>query len=185
MIQNNNKRLLLVHIWSLKKTQTGVAENIKLYIKLLLGVYIISNIYVVNSQTRNCQPLWTNFVKKNNAVEHWLILTVFFSQPHGAWQFQDWFCKWSSVICFSFFACMTYVCMDNKTLMKKSNIARKLNENLATYRILSRSRSSQRIKNIFWLWYINKKFNKLNFIRNIISIFFISLNSIKKYGGIK
>ena len=70
-------------------------------------------------------------------------------------------------------------------LLKKHNIAKKLNENSAYYRILSGSRSSRRVKNIFWLWYINKKFNKLNFIRNIISIFFITLNSIKKYGGLK
>ena len=70
-------------------------------------------------------------------------------------------------------------------LLKNNNIANKLNENLAYYRILNRSRSSQRLKNIFWLWHINKKFNKLNFIRNIISIFFITLNSIKKYGGLK
>ena len=70
-------------------------------------------------------------------------------------------------------------------LLKNGNIASKLNENLAFYRILNKSRSSQRIQNVYWIWYINKKFNKLNFIRNIISIFFISLNSIKKYGGIK
>ena len=70
-------------------------------------------------------------------------------------------------------------------LLKENNTAKKINENSAYYRILSGSRSSRRLKNIFWLWYINKKFNKLNFIRNIISIFFISLNSIKKYGGIK
>jgi len=70
-------------------------------------------------------------------------------------------------------------------LLKKNNTAKKINENSAYYRILSGSRSSRRLKNIFWLWYINKKFNKLNFIRNIISIFFISINSIKKYGGIK
>jgi len=57
-----------------------------------------------------------------------------------------------------------------------------LNEDLAFYRILSKSRSSQRLKNIYWLWYINKNYNKLNFFDNIISIFFISINSIKKYG---
>jgi len=67
-------------------------------------------------------------------------------------------------------------------LMKKSNIARKLNENLATYRILSKSRSSQRIRNIFWLWYINKNYNNLSFYKNLLSIICISINSIKKYG---
>ena len=64
----------------------------------------------------------------------------------------------------------------------KNNRAKKLNECLAYYRILNKSRSSQRIKNIYWLWYINKKFNKLNIFQNIFSIFSISINSIKKYG---
>ena len=67
-------------------------------------------------------------------------------------------------------------------LLKDNNIAKKLNENLAFYRILNKSRSSQRLKNIYWLWHINKNYNKLNFFDNIVSIFFISINSIKKYG---
>ena len=67
-------------------------------------------------------------------------------------------------------------------LMKSNNIAKKLNENLAYYRILGKSRSSQRLKNIFCLWYINKKYNKFGFFRNLISIISISINSIKKYG---
>ena len=67
-------------------------------------------------------------------------------------------------------------------LLKGNNIAKKLDENLAFYRISNKSRSSQRLKNIYWLWHINKNYNKLNFFDNIISIFFISINSIKKYG---
>ena len=67
-------------------------------------------------------------------------------------------------------------------LLKKNNIATKLNEDLAFYRILNTSRSSQRLKNIFWLWYVNKNFNQLNFFKNLISIFSIAVNSIKKYG---
>jgi len=67
-------------------------------------------------------------------------------------------------------------------LLKKNNIAKKLNENTAFYRILEKSRSSKRIENIYWLWYINKTYNGFNFIQNIISIALISLNSIKKYG---
>ena len=70
-------------------------------------------------------------------------------------------------------------------LMKSNNIARKFNENLACYRILNKSRSGKKLQNIYWLWYINKNFNKLNFFQNMISIFLISINSIKKYGGIK
>ena len=67
-------------------------------------------------------------------------------------------------------------------LMKSNNIAKKLNESLAYYRILSKSRSSQRLKNIFWLWHINKNHNKLSFFKNLMSIICISINSIKKYG---
>ena len=67
-------------------------------------------------------------------------------------------------------------------LLKNNNIAKKLNRDLAYYRILSKSRSSQRLKNIVWLWRINKNYNKLNFLKNIVSILGISFNSIKKYG---
>ena len=67
-------------------------------------------------------------------------------------------------------------------LLKNNNIAKKVDGDLAFYRILNKSRSSQRLKNIYWLWNINKNYNKLNFLQNIISIFFISINSIKKYG---
>jgi len=67
-------------------------------------------------------------------------------------------------------------------LLKSNIVAKKLNEDLATYRILNKSRSSQRLKNVYWLWKINKNFNKLNLIDNIISICSISYNSIKKYG---
>ena len=70
-------------------------------------------------------------------------------------------------------------------ILKNNNIANKLNENTAFYRILNTSRSRKRLQSIYWLWHINKNFNKLNFIRNIISIFFITMNSLKKYGRIK
>jgi len=68
------------------------------------------------------------------------------------------------------------------SLLKNNNIAKKFDENLASYRILRNSRSRQKLKNIYWLWHINKYCNKLNFVSNIISIFCISINSIKKYG---
>ena len=67
-------------------------------------------------------------------------------------------------------------------LMRCNNIAKKFNESLAFYRIINKSRSSKRLKNIFWLWHINKNHNKLSFFSNIISLLCISLNSIKKYG---
>jgi len=67
-------------------------------------------------------------------------------------------------------------------LLKKNNIAKKLNDDLALYRILNKSRSSQRLENIFWLWKINKNYNKLSFFTNLMSIIYITINSIKKYG---
>ena len=70
-------------------------------------------------------------------------------------------------------------------LLKNNNMAYKLNDITAFYRILDRSRSRKRLQSIYWLWYVNKNFNKLKFIRNIISIFFITINSIRKYGRIK
>ncbi len=70
-------------------------------------------------------------------------------------------------------------------LLRKNNIAIKVNENLAYYRIINKSRSGEKLKNIYWLWFINKNYNKLSFVKNIFSIFCISINSIKKYGRIK
>ena len=67
-------------------------------------------------------------------------------------------------------------------LLKSNYIAKKLGESLASYRILNKSRSSQRLRNIYWLWHINKNYNNLNFFKNIISVILISINSIKKYG---
>ncbi len=67
-------------------------------------------------------------------------------------------------------------------ILKKNVIAYKYNKRLAYYRILKSSRSANKIKRILNLWLINKKFNKMNFYQNVKSIFFISLNSLKKYG---
>ena len=67
-------------------------------------------------------------------------------------------------------------------ILKNNIIAQKYNESLAFYRILKVSRSSQKIKNVISVWQINKKYNKLNFFQNLISVFSIAINSIKKYG---
>ena len=56
-------------------------------------------------------------------------------------------------------------------LFKSNFSAKKLDEDLAFYRILSASRSSKRLKNVFWLWHVNRKYNKLKFLENILSIF--------------
>ena len=70
-------------------------------------------------------------------------------------------------------------------ILKNNNIAHKLNDITAFYRILDKSRSRKRLQSIYWLWHVNKNYNRLQLIRNIISIFFITINSIKKYGRIK
>tara|TARA_B100000287_G_scaffold426988_1_gene475829 strand:- start:147 stop:911 length:765 start_codon:yes stop_codon:yes gene_type:complete len=67
-------------------------------------------------------------------------------------------------------------------LKMKNIIAIKLAENLAFYRIVYKSRSRNRLKNIFSLWSINRDYNKLNLVKNVISIFFAIINSIRKYG---
>ena len=67
-------------------------------------------------------------------------------------------------------------------LLKKINYAFCLQSLLTKYRIRNNSLQSNRLRNIFWIWKINKKLNKLNFFQNLISIFFISINSLLKYG---
>ena len=67
-------------------------------------------------------------------------------------------------------------------LLKQHVVAHKFSQSSSFYRILEKSRSSQRLKNIFYLWKINKKYNKFSVLRNLFSIFMISLNSLKKYG---
>ena len=67
-------------------------------------------------------------------------------------------------------------------ILMKGCEAIKLQINSTFYCISKNSLSSNKLKSIYWLWYINKNFNKLPFLENIKSILLISLNSIKKYG---
>ena len=67
-------------------------------------------------------------------------------------------------------------------ILKKVNFAYCLSENLMKYRIRKNSLQSNKIRNFYWMWHINKNYNKLNFFRNLLSIFCISLSSIKRYG---
>ena len=53
---------------------------------------------------------------------------------------------------------------------------------LTEYQIRKDSLQSNRIRNLYWIWKINKSFNRFNILKNLISIFLISLNSLKKYG---
>ena len=68
-------------------------------------------------------------------------------------------------------------------LMKKTKINfKKFSDASAVYRIIKKSRSSKKISNICNLCRFNKIYNKLGFLQNLSSIFFISFNSFKKYG---
>tara|TARA_Y100001970_G_C14225127_1_gene855173 strand:+ start:1685 stop:2440 length:756 start_codon:yes stop_codon:yes gene_type:complete len=67
-------------------------------------------------------------------------------------------------------------------LLKNCNLAANIGENLTLYRISPGSLQSQKIRNFYWVWYINSKYNKLNFLQNILSLFSISFNSLKNYG---
>ena len=67
-------------------------------------------------------------------------------------------------------------------ILKRINIAYCLNNFLTKYRIRNNSLQSNKIKNLYWIWKINKKFNNLNFFQNLYSLCSISLNSFKKYG---
>lgn len=68
-------------------------------------------------------------------------------------------------------------------LLKKVNLAFCLNKFLTKYRVRDNSLQSNPIRNFYWIWKINNKYNKLSFFENCLSLLFISLNSIKKYGG--
>ncbi len=67
-------------------------------------------------------------------------------------------------------------------ILKKIKYAFCLNEYLVKYQIRKNSLQSNKLRNLYWLWFINKNYNKLNFFHNLISIISISFNSIKKYG---
>ena len=67
-------------------------------------------------------------------------------------------------------------------LFKKGEIAYKIKDTYVFYRINKNNRSSNKLKNIISLWRINKEKNNLNLLANLKSIFFIGLNSLKKYG---
>ena len=68
-------------------------------------------------------------------------------------------------------------------LLKKTKFAYCLNQILTKYRVRKDSLQSNNLKNFYWIWKINRDFNKLTFLKNLNSLLFITLNSLKKYGG--
>ena len=67
-------------------------------------------------------------------------------------------------------------------ILKKVHYAYCLSKNLVKYRVRKNSLQSNKIRNLYWIWYINKNYNKMVLFKNFWSIFCISINSIKKYG---
>ena len=57
-----------------------------------------------------------------------------------------------------------------------------LDDYLTKYRIRKNSLQSSSLKNFYWIWKINKEYNKFNFFENFFSLLFISINSLRKYG---
>lgn len=67
-------------------------------------------------------------------------------------------------------------------ILNKGKTAIRFNQNTVFYRITKNSLTSNKLRNLFWLWKINKRYNKLNFLKNLKSLILISISSIKKYG---
>ena len=67
-------------------------------------------------------------------------------------------------------------------LLKKGETAFNSKDTFVYYRINKNNRSANKLKNLVSLWKINKIHNQLNFFTNLKSLFFISINSLKKYG---
>ena len=67
-------------------------------------------------------------------------------------------------------------------ILKKIKNAFRLNQNTMFYRISKGSLQSNKLRNFYWVWHINKNYNHLSLFRNLKSLLFIIINSIKKYG---
>ena len=67
-------------------------------------------------------------------------------------------------------------------ILKKIGKAFKCPNILMYYRIVKNSLQSSKLRNVYWIWHINKNFNKFTIFQNLKSILLISINSLKKYG---
>lgn len=67
-------------------------------------------------------------------------------------------------------------------ILKYVGKAHCLKKYLTKYRIRVDSLQSNNLVNFFWIWKINRDYNNFNILENMISLFFISFNSLKKYG---
>jgi teichuronic acid biosynthesis glycosyltransferase TuaG len=67
-------------------------------------------------------------------------------------------------------------------LLRKGHIAYKCPGPYAYYLLRKDSLQSNRLSVFFSFWTINKNLNKMNFLQNVTSIFYVIINSLKKYG---
>ena len=67
-------------------------------------------------------------------------------------------------------------------ILRKGYIGYKCPRSYAYYLLRKDSVQSNRVSVFFSLWTINRNFNKMSFLQNFISIFFIIVNSLRKYG---
>ena len=67
-------------------------------------------------------------------------------------------------------------------ILKKTKYAYCYPHYLMQYQIRKGSLQGDRFRNLYWMWKNNKNLNHFNILNNLVSIFFISLNSLKKYG---
>ena len=67
-------------------------------------------------------------------------------------------------------------------ILKKNILAKKFDQNTMFYRISKNSLQSNKLRNLYWVWYINKRYNKLSLFQNLKSLLYIIISSIKKYG---
>ena len=67
-------------------------------------------------------------------------------------------------------------------LLKNYNAIKTPGDEITFYRISKNSLQSNKIRNLYWVWKINRKYNKMNIFKNIFSISLISINSLKNYG---
>ena len=69
-----------------------------------------------------------------------------------------------------------------KCLILKKTKAYKCSSIYSYYRIRNNSLQNNRVKVLYAVWKINKSLNKMNFLSNLLSVLFITYNSLKKYG---
>ena len=67
-------------------------------------------------------------------------------------------------------------------LLKAGYVAYKLDKILCVYRNIRDGKSANPINNLFYLLYVNSKYNKINFIKNFFISLCVVISSVKRHG---